>query len=104
MHGVLGNCVYRRDEGVLARRIAGESVLVPIRGELAKLSCIFALDPVGEFIWEQLDGRGSLSEIAGLVGSTFDVDPSRAEADLLDFVAALRAEELVAEVESRETA
>ena len=95
----LSSVVYRRQEGVLARRIAGEALLVPISGELAKLRCIFALDPVAEYIWGQIDGRRTLPEILEGVLAAFDVDESQAEGDLRDFVAELRAADLVVVVD-----
>ncbi len=88
---------YRRRDEVLARRIAGEAMLVPIRGELARLQCIFALSPVGEYIWGLLDGRKSLSDIVNAIVAEFDVDPATAQADALEFLGRLRAEDLIEE-------
>lgn len=90
--------VYRKRDGVLARRIAGEAMLVPIRGELARLQCIFSLTPVGEFIWEKLDGQRTHFELLNAVVAEFEVDAPTAEADLSEFVASLLAEDLVEEV------
>jgi len=42
---------YRHSEDVVTRQIVGETLLVPIRGDLAGSQRLFALDAVGEFIW-----------------------------------------------------
>ena len=78
--------VSRRDEQVVSRTIVGETILVPIRGKLADLQRIFALDPVAEFIWKKLDGTRTLSDIRDEIVDVFEVDEERAAADLLEFV------------------
>ena len=83
---------------MLARRIAGETLLVPISGDLARLRCIFALSPVAEYIWGQIDGKRTLPEILDDLLVEFRVDNAQAEADLRDFVAELRAADLLVEV------
>lgn len=88
--------LYLRREDVLARRIAGETVLVPISGELAKLRCIFSLSPVAEYIWERLDGQHTLAEILEEVLAQFEVDAAQAERDLRELLAELQSEDLVA--------
>jgi hypothetical protein len=49
----------------------------------------FGMGEVGGFIWERLDGEQTLEEIARATAAHFAVEPSRAAADLLDFVAQL---------------
>ena len=78
--------VSRRDEQVVSRTIVGETILVPIRGKLADLQRIFALDPVAEFIWRKLDGSATLGNIRDEIVDVFEVDDERAAADLLEFV------------------
>lgn len=45
-----------------------------------------SLEDIGTFIWNQFDGRRSLSEIADLMVAEYDVDREQAEADLGLFV------------------
>lgn len=87
--------VYARADDVIRRQIAGETLLVPIRGQLALLDRIFALNPVAAFIWEQLDGRKSLGDIRQGVLAKFEVEPEAAEADIREFIDALRQANLV---------
>ena len=42
--------IYIREKDIISRDIAGETILVPIRGNLADMQCVFTLNPVGIFI------------------------------------------------------
>jgi len=90
--------VYRRQPDVVGRQILGETLLVPIRGELADLQRIFALNPVAQHIWTQLDGEHDLAALRDGLVAAFEVEPAQADADLAEFVAQLRAAGLIAEV------
>ncbi len=89
---------YRKNDDVVARQIAGETLLVPIRGELVGFQCVFALDGVGEYVWQQLDAGVSLETLVSRVVAQFDVGPEEAEVDIRDFVRELVAADLVVEV------
>jgi hypothetical protein len=75
--------------------VAGESLLIPIRGRLADLQRIFALDPVAEHVWSRLDGVADLDAILRSVLDNFDVGEEQARRDIGEFVAALEAGGLV---------
>ena len=64
----------------------GETLLVPIYGELANMEKIFTLDSVAAFIWEQLDGKKSLEDIRDGVLDAFDVKKEQAETDIFEFI------------------
>jgi hypothetical protein len=80
--------VLCRASGVVARTIAGETILVPVRRRAQEMG-LFTLNGVGTFVWKALDGTRSLREIAGAVASTFEVDLARALADVAAFAADL---------------
>ncbi len=92
--------VYRRRDAVVAREIAEEVILVPVRGKLAQLQHIFVLNPVGAFIWEQIDGRRDLETIHRHLVEDFEVPSKDAEEDLFEYVANLRDAELILEQDS----
>ena len=46
----------------MARQIAGEYILVPIRQSAGEVESIYTLNEVGTRIWELLDGQRSLLE------------------------------------------
>jgi hypothetical protein len=89
---------YKRAEDIVVRRIAGETLLIPISGTLAGMQCIFALNPVGELIWDNLDGRRDVERLCDVVTAAFSVEVERARADVLEFIEQLRAAELISEV------
>ncbi|MBN1513471.1 MAG: PqqD family protein [Phycisphaerae bacterium] len=80
------NDTFRRKDGIVTRHIAGETILVPVANNLADLRRIFVLNPVAEFIWEQLDGALALGAIAQRVAESFDIGPAQAERDCRAFV------------------
>jgi hypothetical protein len=80
------NTTYQKKENIVTRHIAGETLLVPIYGDLANMEKIFTLDPVAAFIWEQLDGKNSLENIRDDVLDKFDVGKEDAETDVAEFI------------------
>lgn len=91
--------IFNRRTDVVFREVAGENLLVPIRGELADLQRIFSVNAVGGCIWELLDGRRSLAAVTDAVCRRFDgFDPARVESDVADFVQDLVAAKLAFEV------
>jgi len=89
------NTTFRKKENIVTRLIAGETLLVPIYGELANMEKIFTLDPVATFIWEHLDGNKSLKEIRDGVLNAFDVKKEQADMDISEFIDELVKADLV---------
>ena len=81
--------VYEKKEDIVTRRIADETLLVPIRSHLADMQRIFALNPVAEYIWQQLDGKQNLENILEGITTNFQVERARAEADMQEFISQL---------------
>ncbi len=80
--------VYARRGEIVTREIAGETVLVPIRGGLADLRRIFSLNATGACVWALLDGRRTVGAILDGVVERFDVGRDRAARDVAAFLAA----------------
>lgn len=66
--------IFEQREDIAIRKIAGEMFLVPIRGKLADLQTIYAVNPVAEYIWRHLDGKNRLIEIHKGVLNDFSVE------------------------------
>jgi hypothetical protein len=73
------------------RRIEGETILVPIRGNVGDLDCIYSLNPVGALVWEHLDGSQDLAAIKNRITAEYGVADDAAEADLLAFIEEMKA-------------
>ena len=63
-HGLPG-AVYARTPDIVPRQIAGDTILVAVRGELARLERIFVLNTVGEYVWAVLDGKKTVATWPG---------------------------------------
>jgi len=78
--------IYRRNDNFVFRQIEGEMILVPIRGNIGDLDCIYSLNPVGALVWEHLDGSQDLGAIKNRIAAEYDVADDKAETDLLSFI------------------
>jgi len=81
-------CFAKKGEFV-ARSIAGDTIIVPIRGQTGDLNSIYNLNEVGSFIWNLIDGRTTLSHLVQAVYREFEVTPEAAQEDTVEFVGAL---------------
>ena len=84
----LGQC-FQRNKNFVFRQIDDETILVPIRNNVGDMDCLYNLNAIGAFIWQQLDGQKSLADVKKMVVSEFDVPDLTAEADLREFIAGL---------------
>ena len=80
---------WARSPRMVGRRIGDEYVLVPLAGRGADLDSILNLNRVAAFVWEQLDGERSGSDVVEAVLERFDVERARAEQDYLELIDAL---------------
>jgi len=87
--------VYKKKHDIIFRKVAGETILVPISGRLADMQRIFALNPVGEFIWDEIDGSRTLQQISEDIQSNFDAGREEADEDLEAFITELLKEGLI---------
>ena len=88
---------FKKQEDIVSREIAGETILVPIRGKLADMQRIFVVSSVAEYIWQNLDGERSLDEICDDILARFNVKKEKAIADLQEFICELLEAGLVEE-------
>jgi hypothetical protein len=78
--------VFRKRGELVSRDIAGETILVPIKGKLADMQRIFSLNPVASYIWGRLDGERSLGAVVKDIVDNFDVGQTEAEGDLKELI------------------
>jgi len=77
---------YQRTDEFVARAIAGETVLVPIRRQIGDLESIYTLNEVATFIWEHLAQPTTTAEIAIALVDAFAGDPAQMRVDLDEFL------------------
>jgi hypothetical protein len=73
----------------VTRRIADETIIVPVVGGVGDLDAIFTLNEVGSLIWQLVDTPTTVHAIVEEVGRTFDASPDRLEQDVVEFLGKL---------------
>ena len=95
----MGNTIqaksYIRDNNLVTREIAGEAIIVPIRNHVSDLSCIYTLNPVAAFIWQNIDGRSSFHDLVNKVTGSFDVTSEQAELDINELLGVMETAGLI---------
>lgn len=85
----------QRPADVIARRVAGQTVLVPVTGQVGRLGEIYLLNDVAARVWELLDGSRDLASIVDAVCTEFEAPQERIRTDVLAFLEDLRAHALL---------
>jgi len=78
---------YTRNPDFIYRKIVDESVLVPFHNNVADMDCIYTLNGMGAFIWEQLAEPATRAQLEQAVLAEYDADPALVVADLDRFLA-----------------
>jgi chemotaxis protein methyltransferase CheR len=78
-----------RDQNLVSRKVAGETLVLPIRAGAADLQHLFVLNDTAAWIWERLDGRRGIEQLAGELATEFEVDETRAREDIERLLAQL---------------
>ena len=87
----------RNDDGqsFVTRRIAGETLILPVTGHVANLDSIYVMNDVGTRIWELLAGPTPVERIADTLSREFEVTAERAIDDVAEFLAMLQERGLI---------
>jgi hypothetical protein len=90
----------KRNTDCVAREVAGETIIVPIRANVGDLDSVYTLSEVGSRIWQLLDGHTTIAGLAAAICAEYDVSPEQAEADTLALLADLQAAGLICPVKA----
>ena len=80
---------------MVARVVAGETLIVPIRGKVGDLGSIYSFNGTGTLIWRLLESPKTVAELAASVAHEYEVEPAQAESDVESFVREMKAVGLV---------
>lgn len=80
------NLHYKLSPSIVARKIAGELLLVPYKDNLGDLSVMYTANEIGAKVLELLGEQRSLHEIKEALLSEYDVEEARVKKDLNDFL------------------
>ena len=83
--------IFRRSSAVVSRQIAGETLVVPIRGRVGDLASIYSFNESGSALWCALEHPRSVDELASLLCQSFEVGWDDARQDVEAFIQEMQA-------------
>jgi Coenzyme PQQ synthesis protein D (PqqD) len=89
---------YVRASSVVSRVIAGETLIVPVRGGVGDLASIYSLNEVASSIWNAIAQPCSKDEIVKQVEEEFVGERPQIEHDVESFLMEMRSAGLINEV------
>ncbi|MCK4908292.1 MAG: PqqD family protein [Planctomycetes bacterium] len=95
------NCLYQKNSDIVFRKIADETILVPICHKANELSKIYRLNETAAYIWELIDGKKSMNQIKTQVAAEFKISPKRTEQDLSELIEKLLQVGMIGKVTSK---
>lgn len=87
--------VFVRSQTVVSRRVAGETLIVPVRGKVGDLASIYSFNATGSLIWQALESPKSVSELISIVEQEYAVEHDQAERDVKQFLHDMLSADLV---------
>lgn len=94
------NKIYGRSEEVISREIEGECVLIPVASGIGETdSEIFTLNNTGKAIWNNIDGKKTLRDIAKALNTEFSGDAGEIERDVAGMAEEFLKRKMIADIE-----
>lgn len=81
-----GQQFLTRSRSVVSRVVAGETLIVPVRGKVGDLASIYSFNGTGSLIWRLLEAPRELTELIGAVEREYEVGQEQAQKDVTRFV------------------
>ena len=83
---ITGDKLLVRSQSVVSRNVAGETLIVPVRGRVGDLASIYSFNETGSLIWKLLENPTTLRKIVEATTREFNVTQEQAERDATRFV------------------
>jgi hypothetical protein len=80
---------FAKENDLVSRDVAGEKIIVPIKGHVGDLEGVYTLNELGATIWQLINGQTTARELAEAVKNEYDVGAAEAEKDVVDFLRSL---------------
>ena len=77
---------YVRSQSVVSRRIAGETLIVPVRGRVGDLASIYSFNGTGTLLWESMASLQSFSDLVEILEREYAVEHEQAVQDVRQFM------------------
>jgi phage major head subunit gpT-like protein len=78
--------LFTRSRSVVSRVVAGETLIVPVRGKVGDLASIYSFNGTGSLIWQLLDTPRSLADLIDAVERDYEVMQEQAQKDVTRFL------------------
>jgi hypothetical protein len=78
--------LFTRSRSVVSRVVAGETLIVPVRGKVGDLASIYSFNGTGSLVWQLLDAPRSLGDLIDAVARDYEVGQDRAQKDVTQFL------------------
>jgi hypothetical protein len=86
---------FIKGDDLMARNIAGETLIVPIRNRVGDLNAIYTLNEVGARVWQMIDATTSATQIVEAISNEYDVTPTEAAVDVAELLDSMEAAGLI---------
>ena len=77
---------FERKPEMVARRVAGEIILVPIKRQIKEDPCLYTLDEMAAFLWEKLERGSTGSELVEALLAQYSVSRELVAQDVQKFL------------------
>ena len=78
--------LYLRSTAIVSRLIGGETLILPITGNVGDLTSIYTLNATATTIWDALETPKSFNDLCDVVYRQYDLSREHAEKDVAIFV------------------
>jgi len=75
-----------RSQAVVARVVAGETLIIPVRDRVGDLASIYSLNSTGSLIWKLLGSPRTVTQLAMAFAQEYEVEPEMVRQDIADFL------------------
>jgi hypothetical protein len=87
--------LFVRSQAVVSRRVAGETLVVPVRGKVGDLASIYSFNATGSLIWQSLESPKGFAELVSTVEQEYAVEHDQARRDVKQFLHDMLSADLV---------
>jgi hypothetical protein len=87
--------LFVRSQAVVSRRVAGETLVVPVRGKVGDLASIYSFNSTGSLIWQSLESPKGFAELVSIVEQEYAVEHDQARRDVKQFLHDMLSADLV---------
>ena len=91
--------IYYPSEDIVAREIEGELIIVPLVSGIGNMEDeLYTMNTTGKIIWDELDGKHSLSDIVRRLTPDYEITKKEMEKDVLGIISELLKRKLITEI------